>query len=554
MVDFLGHSLSGVAASFFFILLTVKRPDDFRVVGPAHPILARVGEDALLSCRLLPQRPAAHMEVRWYRSEPSTQVLFASRDGAEVTHEQTEGYRGRVEWVEDGVAEGRVALKMDNIQPSDNGQYWCGIREGSYYGETSLLLKVAGLGSAPHIHMEGAAEGEIQLVCTAEGWFPEPEVYWEDIRGDKLLNFSQYHIQDEDGLFYVESTLVVRNASTETVSCFIHNPVLAEEKESAISIPGHVCSILSVSFGFCLFPVLATLKVIGPSQPLLVNVGEDIQLPCDLSPEANARSMEVRWLRSHRYPAVHVYVNGDHVPGEQMAEYRGRTVLGTDGINAGRLTLQIQDARTSDDGPFRCLFEKDGVYQEKSLDLKVVGVGSSPRITWEELQGGDLQLMCVSEGWFPEPCVQWRDAEGKRVPSFPTVLPGSDGLFQVQAPLLVTNGSVGNVTCCISNPLLGEEKTATFSISDSRMTFSWAVLLILGLVLLVVAGLTTWKRGRTVNVMLDPKTAHPELILSEGAKHKTFGHSFNQKPHSNVETYPRPWDRSHIGARSRSGR
>ncbi|XP_066110551.1 butyrophilin-like protein 2 isoform X3 [Saccopteryx bilineata] len=490
MVDFLGHSLSGVVASFFFILLTVKRPEEFRVVGPAGPILARVGEDALLSCRLLPQRPAARLEVRWYRSEPSTQVLFASRDGAEAPEEQAEGYRGRVQWVEDGVAQGRVALKMDNIRPADDGQYWCGVREGDYYGETSLLLSVAGLGSAPLIHMEGAVEGELQLVCTAEGWFPEPQVHWEDSRGDKLLNFSQYHVQAEDGLFYVESTLVLRNASTETVSCFVHNPVLAEEKASAISISEKLQT------------ELASLKVIGPSQPLLVRVGEDIQLSCDLSPAASARSMEVRWVRSHRHPAVHVYVDGDHVPGGQMAEYRGRTVLVTDDIGAGRLTLRIRDARTSDDGPFWCLFEKDGVYQEKSLDLRVVG---------------------------------------------------GDGLFQVQASLLVTNGSVANVTCSISNTLLHEEKTATFSFSDSRMTFSWAALLMLGLVLLVAAGLTTWKSGRTVTVTRDPKTAHPEPILSEGAKHKTFGHSFNQTTHSSVETYSGSWASSQ-GARSRRGR
>lgn len=114
------------------------------MIGPAHPILARVGEDALLSCQLLPKRAAMHMEVSWYRSEPGTHVLLARRDGAEVTEQQMEDYRGRVEWIEDDIAEGGVALKMYNIQPSDNGQYWCRFQEGNYCGETSLLLKVAG--------------------------------------------------------------------------------------------------------------------------------------------------------------------------------------------------------------------------------------------------------------------------------------------------------------------------------------------------------------------------------------------------------------------------
>lgn len=485
MVDFPGYSLSGAVASFVFVLLTMKQSDDFRVIGPAHPILARVGEDALLSCQLLPKRAAMHMEVSWYRSEPGTHVLLARRDGAEVTEQQMEDYRGRVEWIEDDIAEGGVALKMYNIQPSDNGQYWCRFQEGNYCGETSLLLKVAGLGAAPHIHMEGSVESEVQLVCTAKGWFPEPQVYWEDITGEKLLTVSEYQVQDEDGLFYVEATLMVRNASAETVSCFIHNPTLTEEKGSVISIPEKVQT------------ELASLKVIGPSQPILVRVGEDIQLTCYLSPKANAQSMEVRWVRSHRYPAVYVYVDGDHVAGEQMAEYRGRTALVTDAIDEGTLTLQIHNARTSDDGQYRCLFEKHGVYQEASLDLKVAGLGSSPLITIEGLKDGEMQLICTSEGWFPQPLVQWRDMEGKAIPSFSEVLTqDSHGLFHVEAFLLVTNSSVVNVTCSISNPLLGEEKMATFSLSESGMSFAWEILLILGLLLAVAIGLIRRKSCR----------------------------------------------------------
>lgn len=118
--------------------------DDFRVLGPAHPVLARVGEDALLTCGLVPRRAAAHMEVRWFRWGPSERVLSARRDGAEVPGVQTEDYRGRVEWAEDGLAEGRVALKLRGVRPSDAGRYWCRFQDGSSCAESSLLLQVAG--------------------------------------------------------------------------------------------------------------------------------------------------------------------------------------------------------------------------------------------------------------------------------------------------------------------------------------------------------------------------------------------------------------------------
>ncbi|CAO2608997.1 Butyrophilin-like protein 2, partial [Lemmus lemmus] len=118
--------------------------DDFRVVGPALPILAKVGEDALLTCQLLPKRTeAAHMEVRWYRSDPDTPVIV-HRDGAEVAELQMEEYRGRAEWTEDSTHEGSVALKIHQIQPGDEGQYWCRFQDGDYWKEASVLLRVVG--------------------------------------------------------------------------------------------------------------------------------------------------------------------------------------------------------------------------------------------------------------------------------------------------------------------------------------------------------------------------------------------------------------------------
>ncbi|ELK16656.1 Butyrophilin-like protein 2 [Pteropus alecto] len=77
MVDFPGYSLSGAVASFFFVSLTMKQ-SDFRVIDPARPILAGVGEDALLTCQLLPKRTAIHMEVRGVllRAQPTCVVCI----------------------------------------------------------------------------------------------------------------------------------------------------------------------------------------------------------------------------------------------------------------------------------------------------------------------------------------------------------------------------------------------------------------------------------------------------------------------------------------------
>lgn len=97
-----------------------------------------------------------HTKVTWYRSEPSTPV-FVYWDGADVTEMQMEEYRGRVELIKDGIHEGNVTLKINNIQPSDNGQYWCHFQENNYCGETSLLVKVAG----EYFGKDKVLEGEV---------------------------------------------------------------------------------------------------------------------------------------------------------------------------------------------------------------------------------------------------------------------------------------------------------------------------------------------------------------------------------------------------------
>lgn len=67
----------------------------------------------------------------------------------------------------------------------------------------------------------------------------------------------------------------------------------------------------------------------------------------------------------------------------------------TDAMDEGTLTLQIHNARTSDDGQYRCLLEKDGVYQEASLDLKVVGKDSREMFWIQHL----LQLFKHASSW-----------------------------------------------------------------------------------------------------------------------------------------------------------
>ncbi|MXQ97806.1 hypothetical protein E5288_WYG013816 [Bos mutus] len=209
----------------------------FSVMGPAQPIKVSLGADATLPCQLSSEQSAAHMQIRWYRTQLSPAVLVY-QDGQEQDGEQMLEYRGRTELVEDSIGRGAVALLIQHVRASDDGQYWCHFNDGHISREAVVELHVIGLGSAPHVRMMGPEDHGIQVLCSSGGWFPKPRVQWSDTAGEKLLSLSEYQTQDGDGLFHVEASLVVTDSSLGNVTCSIQNPVSGQEKASAIFLPG----------------------------------------------------------------------------------------------------------------------------------------------------------------------------------------------------------------------------------------------------------------------------------------------------------------------------
>ncbi|KAG3289163.1 butyrophilin-like protein 1 [Ictidomys tridecemlineatus] len=210
--------------------------EQFQVVGPQHPIVAVLGEDAILPCFLVPAMNAENMELRWFRTTLS-QAVFIYWNQQEQSEEQMAEYRGRTSLVRDFLSEGQASVHIHKVQISDNGMYTCFFRHGGFYEEADLEVKVAGMGSDPQVHIEGPEEDGVRVVCKASGWFPKPQVQWRDLSGNKFPALSEAHTQDTEELFSVEATLVVRDSSVGNVTCSVLNPVLGQEKAMAIYIP-----------------------------------------------------------------------------------------------------------------------------------------------------------------------------------------------------------------------------------------------------------------------------------------------------------------------------
>ncbi|XP_054980315.1 butyrophilin-like protein 1 [Sorex araneus] len=207
--------------------------------------------------------------------------------------------------------------------------------------------------------------------------------------------------------------------------------------------------------------------VIGPLDPIIAVVGDNITLPCRVSPAMNAENMELRWFRSKFSQAVFIYQNHQEEKEEQLAQYTGRTSLETDLLSQGEGNIHIHKVQVSDAGKYTCFFRKEGFSKEAVLELKVVGMNSAPQVHITGTEEDGVRVMCRAVGWFPKPQVQWRDSSGEKFLAFSeTQAQDAEGLFSVEAALVVRDSAVGNVTCSILNPTLGQEKAMAIFIPE----------------------------------------------------------------------------------------
>uniref|UniRef100_A0A8B9R1I7 Butyrophilin subfamily 3 member A3 n=1 Tax=Anas platyrhynchos TaxID=8839 RepID=A0A8B9R1I7_ANAPL len=309
--------------------------------------------------------------------------------------------------------------------------------------------------------------------------------------------------------------------------------------------------------------------VVGPGHPVTATMGQDVVLPCHLSPQRDAHTLEIRWIRDHISETVHHYRNGQDLYREQMEAYAGRTELARDGLSAGRLDLRITGLRPSDDGLYFCTVEDADAYDEVIVDLEVSATGADPQLSLGGYEAGGVRVLCRSAGWYPLPQLLWRDARGQHLPSVSqTHSQDQEGLFEIEGAVIMTGSMEGPLSCVVRSSRLQQERESSLHIAAPffHNAQPWMVALALVLVLLAVSiGLGVylfrkqgklaeqgWSGGRSqevphllprgaapgpelgkacpglssapdglapsvpaVKVTLDPRTAHPELAVSQ---------------------------------------
>ncbi|XP_069044546.1 butyrophilin subfamily 2 member A2-like isoform X3 [Lepisosteus oculatus] len=311
--------------------------------------------------------------------------------------------------------------------------------------------------------------------------------------------------------------------------------------------------ILIILLSFLQIPVSIseTFRVLGPAGPVVAAAGEDTVLPCYLSPSISVLDLEIRWFRGDFSELVFLYRKHKNLFDYQLPSYKGRTDLFPEEFPRGNASLSLKDVRGTDDGLYTCLVQSADWYKEAMIDLAVRALGTQPSVSLHSTGGGQTQLVCRSEGWFPAPAVTWTDRDGQDVTSLSstTVERDSRGLLSVSSYLPVKQES--NIfSCLVRSSVPYPDRGSLLHISEdiSPGPSGWMVALLLTLILSV--GLTNllikkWRKlhdfpqlhkeldrvtrccksewewvcsAEPADVALDPDTAHCELIISGSGK------------------------------------
>uniref|UniRef100_A0A8B9BPV8 Ig-like domain-containing protein n=1 Tax=Anser brachyrhynchus TaxID=132585 RepID=A0A8B9BPV8_9AVES len=230
-------------------------------------------------------------------------------------------------------------------------------------------------------------------------------------------------------------------------------------------------------------------SLVGPGHSVTATVGQDVVLPCHLSPQQDAHSLEVRWIRNRLSETVHHYHNGEDLYEEQMGAYAERTELARDGLSAGSLDLQISRVRPSDDGLYICTVGDTDAYDKAIVELEV----ADPHLSLGGYEAGGVRVLCRSAGWYPLPQLLWRDARRQHLPSVSqTHSQDQEGLFEIEGAIIVTGSVEGPLRSLGLAFLPAGMETQPFSCCLFSAPFfhnaqPWMVALALVLVILAVS-------------------------------------------------------------------
>nr|XP_029511453.1 butyrophilin subfamily 1 member A1-like isoform X2 [Oncorhynchus nerka] len=183
-------------------------------------------------------------------------------------------------------------------------------------------------------------------------------------------------------------------------------------------------------------------------QPIVALVGDDVILPCTLRHTVSAVHQSIEWQRPDLTPKeVHLYRNEKDDLVLQNPVFSGRTSLFTEELENGNTSLKLTRVKLSDAGNYTCYIPL--LNHQKTIIQLLVGAVSRPVIIIGGMEGDEVVLRCEAEGCYPEPVMEWFDAQGRVLPAAGPTETSRDreGCYTVTSHVTVPNSDNNTFTC-----------------------------------------------------------------------------------------------------------
>uniref|UniRef100_A0A3B4GJW6 Ig-like domain-containing protein n=1 Tax=Pundamilia nyererei TaxID=303518 RepID=A0A3B4GJW6_9CICH len=243
-------------------------------------------------------------------------------------------------------------------------------------------------------------------------------------------------------------------------------------------------------------------QVVGPHQPVVALVDDDVILPCHVEPAEDVTAQILEWTRSDLNPRfVHVWRSGQDLVNTRNPSYRGRSSLFINELKRGNISLKLSRINYAP-----TIQDFDGIVSEEQMVRcsYLVTVKNYVYVYEKRFQPGKLVLQCESAGWYPEPELLWLDGEGNLLSAGPTeTLRGPDDLYTVSSRVTVEKRHSNNITCRVQQRNTNQSRETHIHVpedffdipsSSPSVTIGLAVSLALCIMMLILSAVLAHRK------------------------------------------------------------
>uniref|UniRef100_A0A3B3QNX2 Ig-like domain-containing protein n=1 Tax=Paramormyrops kingsleyae TaxID=1676925 RepID=A0A3B3QNX2_9TELE len=207
------------------------------LIVPSTPVIITTGYDVLLPCYLSPERSVVSMEIRWFRDQFSD-YIYLYKPGIDS---KGKGYEDRVSLFSQELEKGNVSLLLTDVRLADQGDYKCHVSLGDWFEEPTLELTVR--------QVLKRNRDSIELSCSSENWYPEPNMLWTDSNGRELEAQTDKATQKSVGGSYsITSQININESFEEVVKCIVGEQNQRIHFESLIKLSGEsIVEVMHIS-------------------------------------------------------------------------------------------------------------------------------------------------------------------------------------------------------------------------------------------------------------------------------------------------------------------